>query len=85
MAPTPINKLCLAYEIQSTVCIRKIGLTGTSFEKLFELGLSEIFLLVLAFVLITNVSIERLDARSKIRKKLLHSNDVARGAQAIDT
>ena len=32
-----------------------------------------------------NVSIERLDARSKIRKKLLHSNDVARGAKAIDT
>ena len=27
----------------------------------------------------SNVSIERLDAQSKIRKKLLHSNDVARG------
>ena len=36
-------------------------------------------------LLYNNVSIERLDARSKIRKKLLHSNDVARGAQAIDT
>ena len=30
----------------------------------------------------TNVSIERLGARSKIRKKSLHSNDVARGAKS---
>ena len=30
-------------------------------------------------VALGNVSIERLDAQSKICKKLLHSNDVARG------
>ena len=43
------------------------------------------FLFLIALLVTPNVSIERLDARSKIRKKLLHSNDVARGVQAIDT